>query len=67
MRLHILSWDVGQQPDLDELANAVYDASDGLVRIHPIDTGSNDYAIVVADHRVDAAHADRAYRASLDG
>jgi hypothetical protein len=49
----ILSWDYGEQPDLDRLAAAVRDMSGGAVHMHEVDTGSSDYAIVVAPTQLD--------------
>ena len=58
----VVTWDWKEQPDLDELDRAVWMASGGFARVHPIDTGSDEFAIVVADHRVTADEADAAYR-----
>jgi hypothetical protein len=44
-----LSWDWRGQPDLDQLARIVLDVSGGTVHVHQVDTGSDDYAIVVSD------------------
>src|SRR5689334_19274690 len=42
----IVTWGSGEQPDLDALAEAVHEASSCRAHIYPIDTGSNDYAVV---------------------
>ena len=44
----VLTWDWREQPDPDELARAVRDVSGGTVHIRQVDTGSDQYAIVVA-------------------
>ncbi len=60
-RVVVMSWDWREQPDLDQLDQAVRYASGGLARVHTVDTGSDEYAIVVADHRVTAAEAQAAW------
>jgi hypothetical protein len=49
----ILTWDVGQQPDMDELAKAVREVSGGACHLHEVDTGSNDYALVISPTPLD--------------
>lgn len=44
----VLVWDYGQQPDMDALAKAVREVSGGAVHLHQADTGSSDYALVIA-------------------
>lgn len=45
--MKVLQWDWRSQPDLDELDDAVRAASDGQVAITQVDTGSDEYAVVV--------------------
>lgn len=52
-----LSWDYRQQPDLDQLARAVLDLSGGRVHLHRVDTGCDEYGIVLADREMTAAAA----------
>jgi hypothetical protein len=59
----VLSWDWKEQIDLDDLDDAVRAASAGVARVHQIDTQSDQFAIVVADHRVTPEEADAAWRA----
>lgn len=57
----ILGWDYRQQIDLDELAKALSDL--GRVDLHQIDTGSDEYAIVLTSQPMTAEEADQLYRA----
>lgn len=45
----IFSWDYRQQPNWEDIAEAVWDLSGGEVRITVIDTASDEYAIVVSE------------------
>lgn len=45
----VLTWDWRGQIDLEALADAVWDMSGGEVRITEVDTGGDEYAIVVSD------------------
>lgn len=67
VRVVVMSWDWREQPDLEQLDQAVRLASGGLARVHTIDTGSDEYAIVVADHRITQAEAEAAWQARWDG
>ncbi len=64
-RTGVLSWDWRGQPDLDRLARIVHDVSGGLVHLQQVDTGSDEYAIVVADRPLSPAEADSHYRADM--
>jgi hypothetical protein len=64
---HILSWDWKEQPDLRALAQLVNEVSGGRVHITEAETGSDQYAIVIADHPVSDTDAAEAYRADLMG
>ncbi len=57
MTAHAMSWDYRQQPDLDELARIILGLSGGRVHLHQIDTGSDEYGIVLADQEMTAAAA----------
>lgn len=59
----VMHWDWREQPDLEELDRAVRRASGGLARVHQIETDSDQYAIVVADHRVSDAEVAAAWAA----
>jgi hypothetical protein len=63
----IMSWDWREQPDLAELDRLVCDVSDGRVRIVPVITGSDQYAIAVSRGLILQSEADRAYRATWEG
>jgi hypothetical protein len=60
----VLSWDWRAQPDLDALDRAVRAASDGLVGVTQVDTGGDQYAIVVACPPMTEGQAGEAWRAS---
>ncbi len=49
MTYRILSWDWREQPDLDELAKALREVSGGSVHLHQVETGSDQYAIILSD------------------
>lgn len=59
----VLTWDWREQPDLDRLAAHVRELSGGKVRITTVDTGSDQYAIVIADRALTADEAYAAYEA----
>lgn len=45
----ILSWDWKEQPDLDQLREALREVSGGTVHLHEVDTGSDQFAVVLTD------------------
>jgi len=47
MTVKTLTWDYREQPDLAALAAAVAEVSGGTVRIREIETGSDQYEIVI--------------------
>ena len=55
----VVSWDWREQPDIDELAAAVRELSDGLVHVTQVETCSDEYAIVLAGRPLDAEEAYR--------
>jgi hypothetical protein len=58
-----VSWDVRQGPDIDELRQALACVSRGAIRIHDVPTGTDDYAIVLADHHLTDAEVKTAWEA----
>lgn len=54
-RASVMSWDSGEQPDLDRLAEILHDLSDGAVHLASVDTGMNEYAVVVSTVPLDKA------------
>lgn len=57
----VISWDWRQQLDLEKLGEVVRRVSGGSCDITPIDTGSDDYAVVITDHLVDRDEARHLY------
>jgi hypothetical protein len=53
----VLSWDWRGQPDLNQLAAAIRDLSEGRVSVQQVDTGSDEYAIVLSDEPLTASQA----------
>lgn len=64
MTARVLTWDWRQQPDLDRLAAAIRDLTGGNVGLHQVDTGSDEYAIVLADQLLTDAEARSIWEAS---
>lgn len=62
----VLTWDWREQPDLPELARKLFAVSGGTVHLREIDTGSDEYAIVLASEPITAAQATDAYKATWD-
>ena len=65
MTARVLSWDWRQQPDLAQLGRAIHDLSGGLLHIYEVQTGSDDYAIVIADQPLTDAEARHIWEESL--
>lgn len=62
MTSRILTWDYREQPDLDALGEAIRTLSRGAVDLRAVpDTGSDSYAVVVADHPLTDAEAQEAW------
>lgn len=61
--MRVLSWDWREQPDLDDLADAVREVSGGRAHVTQVDTGSDQYAIVIADRKLTADEAIAAHEA----
>lgn len=51
-RARIFTWDHNQQPDMEAIAALVAELSGARVVMREVDTGSDEYAWVVADHEV---------------
>jgi hypothetical protein len=63
----VLSWDWRQQPDLDELARILADLSGGRLHLRQVETGSDEYAVVIADGPLSEWDAGRAYERARFG
>lgn len=59
MTAKVFTWDWKEQPPLEKLAEAVAEVSGGGVYMRQVDTGSDEYALVVSDHPVDDAEAEQ--------
>lgn len=59
-----LSWDYREQPDLDALAAALRDLTDGGLHVVAIDTGGQDYAIALSTVPLTADEARELWEAS---
>ena len=67
-RTAVLTWDWREQPDLDHLGRLICDLSGGTVHLHQVDTGSDQYAIVLATTKLDARSVCEIYdREPCDG
>ncbi len=58
----VITWDWREQPDLDHLARVVRDVSGGTVHLRPVNTNSDQYAVVVANTDLDKAAAQATYQ-----
>lgn len=67
MKARILSWDWREQPDLDELARVLLDVSGGVVRLYQVDTGCDEYAVVVADRELGVTEVEAEWRRRWEG
>lgn len=59
----VLTWNWREQPDLDHLARILARHN---VHLHQVDTGSDQYAVVIAASPLTTDEAQRAYRATWD-
>ncbi len=55
----VVSWDWREQPDLDRLATALREVSGGTVHLHQVDTGGQEYAIILSDRPLCPLEIDR--------
>ncbi len=65
MTARVLSWDWRAQPDLDQLAAAIHELSGGRLHLRQVNTGSDEYAIALADDPITDADANRIYEEIL--
>jgi hypothetical protein len=63
----ILTWDWRGQPNLAELARVLTDVSNGTVHLTEVDTGDDQYAIVLSPQPVNKPDAYAMYRRDLMG
>lgn len=63
----VLSWDWREQPDVEEFHRAVFDISEGKVHITKVDTGSDEYAVIVSDEQLVDGEPEALYREWLVG
>ncbi|MEU7978335.1 hypothetical protein AB0B63_07355 [Micromonospora sp. NPDC049081] len=65
-RAAVITWDWRQQPDLNHLAQAINHLSGGTLHLRAANTGSDEYAIVIADTDLDDATTQATYRRWCD-
>jgi hypothetical protein len=62
-RFAVVSWDHREQPDWDKIGAAVRELSGGRLDLRDVvDTGSDDYGLVVSTRLLDDASTAEAYR-----
>ena len=61
MSAQIVTWDWKAQPEMEVIAAAVQEISDGRVFMREYDTGGDNYAWIVSDHEVSDEEAERLY------
>lgn len=59
----VLSWDWRAQPDLQQLARDLLRVSGGTVHLAEVDTGGDEYAIVLSSSPLSNAEAQAVYEA----
>lgn len=59
-----MTWDWREQPDMGYLAQILHELSDGAIHLQKVETGSDEYAIVVSTPPLDPAAVDAVYRQS---
>lgn len=64
--VRFLTWDYREQPDLDDLAAAVWEISNGRVHIANVETRSDQYAIVVSAEKLPLAEVDRLWQEAAE-
>jgi hypothetical protein len=62
MTAKLFLWDWKQQPDMDAVAAAVMEVSEGTVIMREFDTGGDNYCWVISDHPVTDYEAEQLYR-----
>jgi hypothetical protein len=66
-RVEVLSWDWKAQPSLDRFARIISDLSGGNVHLAQVNTGSDEYAVVLSDEPLNKDEAVEVYRRRWDG
>lgn len=61
MTARVVSWDWREQPNLAVLAAAVSEVSGGRMHVSQVDTGTDDYVIVISDRVLTGDEADAVY------
>lgn len=57
----ILTWDWREQPNLAELAELLLELTNGRLHLKSVDTGSDQYAVVISTVELDQAAVNAAY------
>jgi len=52
MKIEVIRWDWKEGPPVEEIARAVESVSRSRVWVHNVDTGSEDYVMVIADREL---------------
>lgn len=58
----VMTWDWREQPDIGDLAEIIFDLSEGRLHVFAPDTGSDEFALVVSTVPLDADSARDAFR-----
>jgi len=66
-RERLFTWDWKEQPPMTEIAAFVAELSGGSVVMREHPTGSDQYALVIADHQISEADAGRVYESWAEG
>jgi hypothetical protein len=61
-RAELMAWDWSEQIDLDELGRIIIDMSHGQLHLHEVETGDDQYAIVLSDAPLTDLQAFEIYR-----
>lgn len=59
----LITWDYREQPPMDVLARLLTEVSAGAVHLAQVDTGSDEYAIVLSNQPLTGAEAHAVYEA----
>jgi len=65
-RSQVLTWDWKEDAPLDDIGRAIEEASDNQVHLYPVDTGSDQVAIVVSNGFLTTDEAQEIFRAQWD-
>ena len=66
-RSEVMSWYWREQPDLTELTRILTDLTDGRLKLYDVETGSDEYAIVLTTGDLDDADIPKLYDRYLRG